>query len=147
MGFSRQEHWSMLPYPSPEDLPNLGIEITSLKSPALAGGCFTTEPPGKPPPTSMATNTQCKIPWRREWLLTPVLLSGESHGQRKWVSYSPQGHKESDTSEQLTLVRRVEEQSFHAHSGNTTLLASQCVHQPRAFQTLLFRDFYEKFIF
>ena len=45
MGFSRQEYWSGLPFPSPEDLPNAGIESTS---PALADGFFTTEPPGKP---------------------------------------------------------------------------------------------------
>ena len=30
-----------------------------------------------------------KIPWRREWVLTPVFLLGESHGQRSLVSYSP----------------------------------------------------------
>ena len=30
-----------------------------------------------------------KIPWRRKWLLTPVFLPGESHGQRNWGSYSP----------------------------------------------------------
>ena len=45
MGFPRQEHWSGLPFPSPRDLPDLGIEAMS---PALAGGFFTTEPPGKP---------------------------------------------------------------------------------------------------
>ena len=33
---------------SPEDLPNPGIEPTYLVSPALAGGCFPIEPPGKP---------------------------------------------------------------------------------------------------
>ena len=37
----RQEHWSGFPFPSPEDLPDSGIE---LMSPALAGGFFTTEP-------------------------------------------------------------------------------------------------------
>ena len=41
-GFSRQEHWGGLPCPSPEDLPNPGIEPASLTSPALAGGFFTT---------------------------------------------------------------------------------------------------------
>ena len=41
MGFSRQEHWSGLLCPPPGDLPNLGIEPTSLTSPALAGGFFT----------------------------------------------------------------------------------------------------------
>ena len=43
------------------------------------------------------------IPWRREWLPTPVFLPGESHGQRNLVGYSPWGHKESDTIEWLTL--------------------------------------------
>ena len=42
MGFSRQEYWSELPFPSPGDLPNPGIEPASLVSPALAGGFFTT---------------------------------------------------------------------------------------------------------
>ena len=40
-----------------------------------------------------------KIPWRREWLLTPVFLLGEFHGLRSLVGYSPWGHKESDTTE------------------------------------------------
>ena len=42
MEFSRQEYWSELPCPSPGDLPNPGIEPPSLRSPALAGGFFTT---------------------------------------------------------------------------------------------------------
>ena len=42
MGFSRQEYWSGLPFPSPGDLPDPGIESSSLVSPALAGGFFTT---------------------------------------------------------------------------------------------------------
>ena len=46
-GFSRPEYWRGLPFPSPRDLPNPGIEPTSA-SPALAGIFFTTEPPGKP---------------------------------------------------------------------------------------------------
>ena len=40
IGFSRQEYWSELPFPSPGDLPNLGIEPKSLASPALAGRFF-----------------------------------------------------------------------------------------------------------
>ena len=44
MGFAKQEYWSELPFSSPGDLPNLGIEP---RSPALAGRFFTTEPPGK----------------------------------------------------------------------------------------------------
>ena len=42
MGFSRQGYWSGLPCPSPGDFSNPGIEPTSLKSLALAGGFFTT---------------------------------------------------------------------------------------------------------
>ena len=45
MGFPRQEYWSGLPFPSPGDLPDPGIEPVS---PALADGFFPTEPPGKP---------------------------------------------------------------------------------------------------
>ena len=45
MEFSRQESWSELLFPPPEDLPDSGMEAMSL---ALAGGFFTTEPPGKP---------------------------------------------------------------------------------------------------
>ena len=41
-GFFRQEYWSGLPYPPPGDLPDPGMELTSLMSPALAGGYFTT---------------------------------------------------------------------------------------------------------
>ena len=42
-----------------------------------------------------------KIPWRRKWQPTPVLLPGESHGQRGLVDYSPWDHKESDMTERL----------------------------------------------
>ena len=41
LGFSRKEHWNELPFPSPLDLPNLGIKPASLASPALANVCFT----------------------------------------------------------------------------------------------------------
>ena len=49
-GFSRQEYWSGLPFPSLGDLPNPGIQPVS---PALPGGSFTTEQPGK------HSNTYC----------------------------------------------------------------------------------------
>ena len=47
MEFPRQEYCSGLPFPSPEDLDDPGIELASLLSPALAGGFFTPEPLGK----------------------------------------------------------------------------------------------------
>ena len=43
------------------------------------------------------------IPWRRECQFTPVILPGESHGQKSLVGYSLWGHKELDTTERLTL--------------------------------------------
>ena len=48
MGLPQQECGSRLPLLSPGDLPDPGIKLASLMSPALAGGFFTTEPPGKP---------------------------------------------------------------------------------------------------
>ena len=45
MGFSRQEHWSGLPFPSPEDLHSPGIKP---KSPALQATSLPSEPQGKP---------------------------------------------------------------------------------------------------
>ena len=48
MEFSRQEYWSGLPFSFPEYLPDPGMEPASPLVAALAGGFFTTEPPGKP---------------------------------------------------------------------------------------------------
>ena len=45
IGFSRQEYWSGLPFPSPGDLPNPGIKA---RSPALQADSLRSEPPEKP---------------------------------------------------------------------------------------------------
>ena len=47
MEFSMEEYWSGLPFPSPGDLPNPGIEPPSPVFPALTGRFFITVPPGK----------------------------------------------------------------------------------------------------
>ena len=47
MVFSRQEYWSGLLFPTPQDLSNQGIEPTSPAAPVLVGRFFTTELPGK----------------------------------------------------------------------------------------------------
>ena len=47
MNSSRQEYWRGLPFPTPGDLPDPGIEPMSPASPSLAGRFFTTEPAGK----------------------------------------------------------------------------------------------------
>ena len=66
MEFSRQEYWSGLSFPSPEDLPDPGMEPAS---PALAGGFFTTEPPGKP----------LKLTDNNKILLLSLLCIGKIH--------------------------------------------------------------------
>ena len=43
-----QEYWSVLPFPSPGDIPDTGIECTSLMSPTLQVGSLPLAPPGKP---------------------------------------------------------------------------------------------------
>ena len=74
-GFSRQECWSGLPFPPPGDLPNLGIELTSLMSLILAGGFFT-------PSTTWEAPVCCKeIPdlvscWQSKWRFEWILLLG-----------------------------------------------------------------------
>ena len=78
MGFSRQEHWSGLPFPSPGDLPDPEIEPASPVPPALAGRLFTSEPPGKlqsPFLTSLPPYPHSK--WQPGWRLS-FLQSRES---------------------------------------------------------------------
>ena len=65
MGFSRQEYCSGLPFPSPGDLPDPGIEP---RSPALQADALTSEPPGKP-------NTFIQILKHIEFLPCPRHLS------------------------------------------------------------------------
>ena len=61
MEFPRQEYWSGLPFPSPEDLGNPGIKSTS---PTLQADSLLLVPPGKPDPTAL-----CKRP-SQCWSLT-----------------------------------------------------------------------------
>ena len=63
MGLCRQEYWSGLPFPSPEDLPDPGIEHMP---PALAGAFFTPEPPVSSVAQSCLTlcnPMDCSMPW------------------------------------------------------------------------------------
>ena len=74
-------------------------------SPALSGGFFTT---------STTWEAQCNVetwvqslgwenPWRWEWLPTQVFWPGDFHGQSSLTGCSPWGHKELDTTKQLSL--------------------------------------------
>ena len=60
MEFSRQEYWSGLPFPFPEDLSDPGIELTSPEAPALQGDFSALEPPGKP--TFILTSDLLTVP-------------------------------------------------------------------------------------
>ena len=62
MEFFRQEHWSVLPFPPPGDLPNPGAEPGSLVSPAFAGDVFTPVPPAIIEPSAdLKRETDSKI--------------------------------------------------------------------------------------
>ena len=61
------------------------------------------------------------IPWRRQWQPTPVFLPGESPGQRSLAGYSPWGHKELDTTEQL---------SMHAWGAQGPVMMGPCPPTP-----------------
>ena len=71
MGFSRQEYWSGLPFPSPGDLPYPGIEPGS---PAFQADALTFEPQGKQCGRFWFNSWVKKIPWKRDRLTSPVFL-------------------------------------------------------------------------
>ena len=71
--------WSGLPFPSPGDLPDPGTEPVSLLSPTLAGGFFTTEPPGKPSVAMRVYN---------EGKSTGLLLSSSHQEDRRTGSFN-----------------------------------------------------------
>ena len=64
-----------------------------------------------------------KIPWRKEWLPTPVVFPGEFCGQRSLEGYIPRDCKESDTTERL--------HSHHRGCGLTILLKSSQSYNAR----------------
>ena len=61
MKFSGQEYWSGLPFPTPGNLPDPGIEPVSPEAPALAGRFFTTESPGSPWRDLVVINSSSKL--------------------------------------------------------------------------------------
>ena len=75
MGFSRQEYWSRLPCPLPGDLPNPGIELLSLTSPALAGGFFPTRTTWEVPIVCLASYYNIREGWVSVLFVTEVLGS------------------------------------------------------------------------
>ena len=150
MGFPRQEYWSGLPFPSPGDLPNPGIEPLSL---ALQEDSLLLSHQRRP--CFIIYNGKngknyfkmwccplgfCECPWlvlakqnpqRRQWHPTPVLLPGKSHGWRSLEGCSPWGLWGSDTTERL---------HFHFSllcigEGNGNPLQCSCLETPRDGET------------
>ena len=123
MGFSRQEYWSGVPSPSPRvmaqrqktqflpsrarswlfasrDKRSSHHRISNWKQEPSWGSLemlLAAEPrPGFDPWVG-------KIPWRREWQPTSVILPEKLHGERSLEGYSPWGHQESDMTEPLSI--------------------------------------------
>ena len=103
MGFLRQECWNGLPFPSSEDLPNPGIESSTL-----AWRIPWTKGPGRLQSMgSWRVGQDCEtslslftfMHWRRKWQPTPVFLPGESQGRGSLVGCHLWGRTESDTTE------------------------------------------------
>ena len=72
-----------------------------------------------------------KIPWRRKWQSTPILLPGKSHGQRSLVGYSPWGRKKLDTTERhgyrAILVEKTNERKRKLFCLVIRLLIYPCI--------------------
>ena len=80
-----------------DDLPGQGTNLAKGRNvPGPKGGTISRETPGY-----LGSLEPLPDLWRRRWQPTLVSLSGESHGQRVLAGHSPQGRKESDTTEQL----------------------------------------------
>ena len=88
MGFSRQEHWSGLPFPSPGDLPKPGIKPGS---PALQADSLTSEPPGKPSRSEKEINC--------EYSLEGLILKLQYFGHLMW---------RADSLEKTLMLEKIE---------------------------------------
>ena len=96
LGFSGQEYWNGLPFPSPGELPHSGIEPVS---PALTGGFFTAERPGNPGGAFASMETRVLVsplsvhPLSNSTLAPELSPSTDAHSPRDYVclraSFSP----------------------------------------------------------
>ena len=81
MRFSREEYWSGLPFPPPVGLPDPGIKLTS---PVLAGGFFTTVPPGSPRDKGIFVPKKEGKLFTSDWDLNPCARN-RSHMAGTWA--------------------------------------------------------------
>ena len=81
MGFSRQEHWSGLPFPSPGNLPDPGVE---LRSPALQAESLPSEPPGYTTEYYSLIKKRNEImPFAATWMDLEIIILGELSQKEK----------------------------------------------------------------
>ena len=96
MGFSRQEYWSGLPFPSPGDIPNPGIEP---ESPTLQADALTSEPPGKAVKEELLCSLQLWVTGAEfQWELVGIFC-----GAFNTHTHTP--HMHSSSFETETVVR------------------------------------------
>ena len=98
MGFLRQEYWSGLPFPAPGNLPNPDIKPAS---PTLAGGFFTTVPPGNPHcdfKFIMFDNRSIRLEWQLTNLPSPTFPSKYLLKGLPWWSGGFPGGSDSEES-------------------------------------------------
>ena len=88
MGLSQQECWSELPFPPPGDLSNPGIEPQSPAIPAMSGGFFTTEPPGK-------IGYSASVQFSRSVVSDSLWPHGSQHARPTCPSPTPRVHSNS----------------------------------------------------
>ena len=118
MGFSRQEYWNGLPFPSPGNLPNRGIES---RSPALQADALPSEPPGKPKHVDGATKTA--EPWIRLDVSNPAWKPGvkacyPSSGSVSW-RLPDSDESAGDAKAVLTVVQELPTQDVAAGTNRT----------------------------
>ena len=102
--WARILEWVVIPFSRESSWFRDGTRLSL--SPALAGGFFRTGSDRKERLQFKRPRFHPwvrKIPWRREWLPTPVLLPGEFHAQRSLGGSSPWGRKEFHRTERQTL--------------------------------------------
>ena len=125
MGFSRQEYWSGLPFPSPGDLPNPGIEP---RSPSVWADALTSEPPGKPLlsiiwpsnsiPRSLSERTENTCPHKDLVLRTCLIfLLGTKRPQVFFTNYQslagPFKNRSISETETEAMSKRTENTCLH----------------------------------
>ena len=109
MGFHRQEYWNGLPFPSPGDRPDPGIEQVFLESAALAGRLFTTS-------VTWEATSDAIIPYKQsssKWQTSQPVMTAKSRDQMQIKSTGVE-HKDLNRSPILSLtVMRYLDQVSH----------------------------------